>query len=318
MKRFKNILVYAGGEVSPTAAIERAGEIAKNNKSRLTLVDVLPEEPTGPWMTLPGRADLERMLVVARRDELEELAAPLREQGVEVETRILTGRPFVELIREVQRQKHDLVVKTAQGAGGGLGGLLGSTALHLLRKCPSPVWVVKPEDAARGRVVAAIDPDLHSPADDVLSRTVLELASSMARSRDCELEIVHAWRLWSESMLRSRRLNMPPEEVDKIVEKTGDEAAAAVQAVVGQVDLSNVRYRIRVVQGVPFEVISECTRRADVAVLGTLSRAGIAGVLIGNTAERVLRQVDCSVIAVKPQGFESPIQLPSEELEKIA
>ena len=119
-------------------------------------------------------------------------------------------------------------------------------------------------------------------------------------------------------MLRSRRFSMSSDEVDALVTKTREQAESAVQEVVAQVDLSAVPHRVSVVQGLPFEVISEYTRTAAVAVLGTLSRAGIAGVLIGNTAERVLRQVDCSVIAVKPAGFESPVQLPSEDVEKIA
>lgn len=318
MKRFKNILLFAGGEVSPAPAIARGAALAKANAGRLTLIDVLPEDLGGPWMTLPGRPDFETMLAVARRDELEELAAPLRKQGIEVKTRVLTGRPFVELIYEVQRRGHDLIMKTAQGSGGALGGLLGSTAFHLLRKCPCPVWVVKPEGTSTGRVVAAIDPDLSDPSGDKLSRTVLELGSSLARSRGLELEIVHVWRLWSEPMLRSRRLNVPSEEVDAIVDGTRKKAEAAVQEVIAQVDLAAVPRRVSVVEGVPFEVVSEYARTAEVAVLGTLSRAGIAGVLIGNTAERILRQIDCSVIAVKPEGFETPIQLPTEDLEKIA
>ena len=82
MKRFKNILLYAPTETIPAPAIERAAALARSNNARLTLVDVLPEDPAGPWMTLPGQGDLEQMLVVARREELEELAAPLRDQGV--------------------------------------------------------------------------------------------------------------------------------------------------------------------------------------------------------------------------------------------
>jgi len=43
--------------------------------------------------------------------------------------------------------------------------------------------------------------------------------------------------------------------------------------------------------------------------MGTLSRTGISGLLIGNTAEKVLRQVDCSVLIVKPDGFITPVKL---------
>lgn len=51
----------------------------------------------------------------------------------------------------------------------------------------------------------------------------------------------------------------------------------------------------------------------DLIVIGSVARHGISGMLIGNTAERVLRQVACSVLTVKPSDFVSPITLNDEE-----
>ncbi len=48
--------------------------------------------------------------------------------------------------------------------------------------------------------------------------------------------------------------------------------------------------------------------RIDLLVLGTIGRSGIAGLLMGNTAERILNKVECSVLAVKPEGFVSSIR----------
>jgi hypothetical protein len=42
--------------------------------------------------------------------------------------------------------------------------------------------------------------------------------------------------------------------------------------------------------------------------MGTLARTGIAGLFIGNTAEAVLHQVNCSVLTVKPEGFVTPVK----------
>jgi len=64
-------------------------------------------------------------------------------------------------------------------------------------------------------------------------------------------------------------------------------------------------------RGQPDEVICEFVVADDVdlIVMGTVARSGIAGLLFGNTAERILHTVPCSVLAVKPEGFESPIGL---------
>jgi universal stress protein E len=42
-------------------------------------------------------------------------------------------------------------------------------------------------------------------------------------------------------------------------------------------------------------------------VMGTMSRGGIPGLLIGNTAEKVLYRANCSVLTLKPDGFKSPV-----------
>ncbi|MEX2133825.1 MAG: universal stress protein [Acidimicrobiia bacterium] len=42
-------------------------------------------------------------------------------------------------------------------------------------------------------------------------------------------------------------------------------------------------------------------------VMGTVARTGISGLIMGNTAETILRSVRCSVLAVKPEGFVTPV-----------
>jgi nucleotide-binding universal stress UspA family protein len=43
--------------------------------------------------------------------------------------------------------------------------------------------------------------------------------------------------------------------------------------------------------------------------MGTVARTGIAGFFMGNTAESILTQLECSVLTLKPQGFVSPVTL---------
>src|SRR6185436_4600010 len=45
----------------------------------------------------------------------------------------------------------------------------------------------------------------------------------------------------------------------------------------------------------------------DLLVLGTVARTGISGLLIGNTAETLINRVECSVMAIKPADFVTPI-----------
>jgi len=45
----------------------------------------------------------------------------------------------------------------------------------------------------------------------------------------------------------------------------------------------------------------------DLIVMGTVARVGIPGFFMGNTAESILNQIDCSVLTIKPSGFVSPV-----------
>jgi nucleotide-binding universal stress UspA family protein len=77
---------------------------------------------------------------------------------VEVETKIVEGKPFLEIICEVLLNKRDLVVKSAEGAAGALDRLFGTTDMHLLRKCPCSVWLIKSEEPGRvRRMMACVD-----------------------------------------------------------------------------------------------------------------------------------------------------------------
>jgi nucleotide-binding universal stress UspA family protein len=47
--------------------------------------------------------------------------------------------------------------------------------------------------------------------------------------------------------------------------------------------------------------------QVDVLVMGTVARSGIKGLVIGNTAENIVQSIPCSLVALKPQGFISPV-----------
>ncbi|MFO7686981.1 MAG: universal stress protein [Desulfobacterales bacterium] len=50
---------------------------------------------------------------------------------------------------------------------------------------------------------------------------------------------------------------------------------------------------------------------ADLVVMGTVARTGISGLIIGNTAEAILDQLTCSVLAIKPPGVKTPVKIES-------
>ena len=69
--------------------------------------------------------------------------------------------------------------------------------------------------------------------------------------------------------------------------------------------------KIHLVTHPPVDAITQCieSEKIDLVVMGTVSRTGISGLITGNTAEQLLSRIRCSLLAVKPSGFSSPVQL---------
>ena len=67
---------------------------------------------------------------------------------------------------------------------------------------------------------------------------------------------------------------------------------------------------MQLVQGEPECAIATFIDRngIDLVVMGTVARSGIRGLVMGNTAERVLQRLRGSVLAVKPPGFVSSVE----------
>ena len=201
MHRFKNILYLADGPAPQRQGLDRAVALARTNQARLTVLDVT-EEVSADWdpQRLYG-PKLTQALVERRLSELEALTAPYEDAGVMMYTQVLTGTPFVEVIRQVQRDGHDLLIKTPRAGKGLTDQALGSSDMHLLRKCPCPVWIDRPRSAHPYRtLLAAVDPT--DPHAGELNRLILDLATTLAAREQAELQVVHVWRLRGEALLR--------------------------------------------------------------------------------------------------------------------
>ncbi len=306
MKRFKNILLVHDRAARGRKALERAVSLASRNGARLKLVEVI-EPPSGAnrlVKTSAGEVDLVEVITRDRSAALERRAAALDVGDAQLSTRILFGTPFVAITREVVQSGHDLVMVTAEGQGGMREHLFGSTSRHLLRKSPCPVWVVRPTGRRKGiRVLAAVNPGEEHPSGQELDRRILTLASSLAAMHDGQLDIVHAWNAVPRSTrVTSRSLAQWNAEIMNA-------ADARLRGLLDSVDLPGPAPRLHLPGGPAGLKIAEVARarRSDVVVMGTLSRSGLTGLFIGNTSETVLQHLDASVLAVKPEGFESPL-----------
>lgn len=256
--------------------------------------------------------ELQQHIIEKRSQELEQLITPLRQKEIQVEVKVLSGTPFLEIIQEVLRNGYDLVMIIAEGRGGLKERLFGRTTIHLLRKCPCPVWVMKRnQPSSYRRILAAVDPS--PPFDEqrnALNKTIMDLATSLAQTEQGELHIVHTWTIVGETMLKANT-DISENEMYQLMQTIKKEHGYWLKELLRQYDLNKLKYQIHLLKGVAGKVIPKLVQAkgVELIVMGTVCRAGVAGLIIGNTAENVLDQVDCSVLTVKPEGFVSPVSL---------
>jgi len=319
MQALKHILYFADGEFLPTRAFRRAVALAEQHKAKLTLMDVTVEsEITAELVERYGLAD-----DVQQSEQRLAALTHLAETWVHGQTprlRVTIGTPFIEVIRAVLNDGHDLVLKPVRPRADGHG-LLASTEMHLLRKCPCPVWVDRepqdpdpadgPPPAYRG-VLAAVD--AAQPQTEELGRSILETAASVAARDRATLDVVHAWQAsWEGRLPREGRAG--PGEARNA--QLSDALRQIEQRHADALETLTAGYRERLdggalhlVHGNPAQqILAQAEALAtDLIVLATLSRPREPGLFIGSTAEDLLRDVTTSVLALKPARFVSPVQ----------
>ena len=308
MKRFKKILVgvdlswgdhFVAQELSvPNAeAVRQALWLAKLNSASVSF-----------FTSLELSAKVQRMIAENSTGEptildkaescLAQLVTKAQEEGVEAESHVQVGKSWVELIRQVLRKEHDLVLVGSRHTSATQGFILGSTGIKLLRKCPCPVWITHPlQDQKFDSILVAHD---LRPVGDL----AMALGCSMAQLQQSQLHVLHAAEYPELDYMFPAGVSV--EKKDEYQR----EAEGHIQKQLASVDLSPPA-QLHLVSEPPDVAIMNYAKQkgVDLIIMGTVGRTGIAGFITGNTVERLLPQITCSLLAVKPVGFQSPVTL---------
>ncbi len=302
MHRFKNILAVYGDQVGADDVLSQAVALARANGARLTLIDVLPEK----YATSASLAE--------RRKRLARLVPSIEAEGVgAIAVEVFVGPAFLKIIEQVLWAKHDLVVASADDGTTLRRFYFGSTATHLMRKCPCPVWIIRPNRPHRyANILACIDPKTNEGTGNELDEKILDLATSLAATNGAKLHIVHAWEVEGKDR-DTVRSEVHDSVLRSILAKHEALHRDRVDRLLAGYSLAAIEHRIHIPRATPQQAILELveTHNIDLIVMGTVSRTGIAGLIIGNAAESILSVVDCGVFTVKPKGFVTPVVLDS-------
>jgi nucleotide-binding universal stress UspA family protein len=157
---YRNILVAVDGSPDAEAALVHAGELARDQRARLTLVTAVPQVPA--TALLASGAAPPRSEVVKHYAELLRLAAAALPEDVSVTTLLVEGPPARALVERAKSGAFDLIVMGSHGHGRLHTSLLGCVSQKVMQASPIPVLLIRApaEAAATVHVTAQMESSL--------------------------------------------------------------------------------------------------------------------------------------------------------------
>jgi nucleotide-binding universal stress UspA family protein len=269
-------------------AVEQAAAMAGWTRARVTALYVTDHEPLQP----------------AERDELSArllaFSQPVVCTGVGVDPVIGYGRPAVAILAQAGSLPADLIVMGTHGTSGFQHLLLGSVTEHVLRRATCPVLTVPPRVHATSRLpcrhlLCAVD-----FSDSSLSALIY--AERLAREFDAELTLLHAieWP-WEEPPAPDLHA-IPAEQAAALAEFRRYSEARARARLEGLASNDTGGRAVAVVRnGKAWEQILAAAdeSKSDLIVMGVAGRSPLDLVVLGSTANHVVRRARCPVLTLR-------------------
>ncbi len=312
MSKPQRVLVVVDPTADSQPSIDRAAWFARRTGATIELFisDYAPQlaDPRShDAATTRALADT----VERHRRRLEKLAEPLRSAGLDVAIDARLDHPLHDsIVRKAQHCSADLVIKDTHYHSALKRSIFSNTDWNLIRNCPATLWLVKPRPPGqRPLFVAAVDP-LHEhdkPAD--LDHRIVETALGLAEALDGQAHVFHAFDVVTAIALSTDAMTMPIAlPINDLADAMRAEHTEAVERLCKKHGIPPERTHIQ--QGGTRQSLLALTDhlRAEAVVMGALSRSGLKGLFIGNTAEDVLDRLHCDLVIVKPAGFRAALQ----------
>ncbi|MGL4861272.1 MAG: universal stress protein UspE [Enterobacteriaceae bacterium] len=314
MAIYQNLLVAINPDQDDQPALRRAVYLLRKNggkiKAFLSIYDFSYEMTT---LLSSGERQAMRQSVIEQRTEwVRQQCQHYLSENVPIEIKVVWhSRPFEAIIQEVLSAQHDLVLKMAHQHDRLESLIFTPTDWHLLRKCPCAVWMVKnkpwPESgSALVAVNLSSEEPYHQPLNQKLLRESMALAAAVGNT---ELHLVTAY----PSTPINISIELPDFDPSAYNEAIRGQHLVAMKALRQQFAISEDKTHVE--RGLPEKVIPDLAEHLNsgIVVMGTVGRTGISAAFIGNTAEHLIGHLRCDLLAIKPDGYVSPVTLPAEK-----
>jgi nucleotide-binding universal stress UspA family protein len=307
---FCNIVVF-NWNIKNNDALLQAVSIAKQHNAALTVVEIFDSTDDTLVSQVGNQYSHNQTYLIGHQNRTHRGDAfqAIQESGIAAERKYMMGGSHQKILEAVKQNHHDLVILEAgyisENSGFGT-----STLVNLVRRCPVPLWIVKPGSGNPGQsnVLAAVDPapgpGPFADSENALNKQILQAAAAVAKPNSSQIDIVHCWLQPMEERLR-RSSNSTARDIRNTLSHTRRNHQRWLNLLLDGARDAKITYKIHLLKGKPHLMIPDFARKHhnNLIVMGNVSRAGVNGLFVGNTAEKILCRSDVSLLIVKPLAF---------------
>lgn len=307
MTSYNRLLVVADPTTDDQKALKRALHLAQKTNASITfflsVYDFSYDMTT--MLSIDERDSMKQAVIKDREVWLMDHVQDLNTALLPVEVKVVWhNRPYEAIIKEAMEFNHDMVIKGTHRHDQLKAVIFTPTDWRLLRKCPTPVLLVKDHGwPEHGQVLAAVNIGAEDADHQSLNDLITEQGLFFADLLNAKLNLVNS-HPGTPINIAIEIPEFDPQTYNESVKKFHQQAMAKHAAKYSIASENTI-----VNEGLPETVIPDISEQidAELAVIGTVGRTGISAALIGNTAEHVIDNLNCDVLALKPIGYVSPL-----------
>ena len=305
MTNRKPILVVIDPTAKEQPALARAAWIARKLSADLELFICDYDQYLAGDRFFDSRAlEKARASVLERhRKRLNGLAAPLRDEGIDVSIDAVWDHPLHEgLLRKIESSNPRFVFKDTHYHSAIRRSLFSNTDWHLIRECNAPLWLVKPhETPAITNLLAAVDPMHERDKPALLDHKIISTGTDICKATGAELSIVHAFDPAPIYAVSTDAMSFPiTEPINETINELKAQHQVALQELTRERGIDTARCHLMDGDARDVLVGAVTELAADVVIIGAVARGALKRLALGSTAERVLDFVPCDLLIVKP------------------
>lgn len=302
--QLKKFLVVIDAKRGRQPALKRAAWLAKQASATLDLLLVEYDSSVDGFQLFGGHkkegTDGKTVLIENKKAWLEELAKPLRENGLTVTTSVCWGKQaYKEVVSYANKTQPDIVFKSAHSDSLLKRLFITNSSWQLIRNCTYPLWLVQYGDWEGNNLCTALDPLHVSDKPAYLDNELITITQELSKVLNMPANYLHSYAAMPRPQLFGGEQSKAYDQYLKDFIKEHTDAFNNLLKHYPEI----AKEQQFLAEGFAEEVIPKFVKDKQVGlmIMGAVARGSLDNLLIGHTAERVLEAIECDLLVIHPQ-----------------